>query len=98
MSTDRAQRVAAYQLLNKAIDELAGPVAPGIQIATDAILIVGCQGYDEEGHRIGSAGIFVKDGSQPMWITRNLVREAMYVLEPPDSACHCETCTCESDE
>ena len=90
--TDRDQRAEAYRLLNTAIDALVGPVAPGTQIATDAVLIVGCQGVNDEGNRIGSTGIFVRDGAQPFWITRSLVREAAQALDDATRPARCECC------
>ena len=93
MTTEnREQRVEAYKLLNQAIDALVGPVAPGTQIATDAVVIVGCQGVNEQGFRIGSTGIFVRDGAQPFWITRSLVREAATALDDATRPARCECC------
>lgn len=91
--TTEAQRKDAYKLLNEAVDALVGPVSPGMQIATDAVLVVGCQGITNGGHRIGSAGVFVKDGSQPMWITRSLLREALLALD--NMHAHCASCSCD---
>lgn len=93
MMEKEAQRVQAYKLLSEAIDALVGPVSPGMQIATDAVLVVGCQGLSSDGHRVGSAGIFVKDGSQPMWISRSLLREALLALD--NMHAHCSSCTCD---
>lgn len=92
----QTQRLKAYGLLNDAIDALVGPVSPNHQIATDAVLVVGCQGISRDGHRIGSAGVFVKDGSQPLWITRSLLREALLAMDNLQS--HCESCSCDDGE
>lgn len=93
-SEEAIRREQAYALLNKAIDALVDPgTIGGVQVATDAVLVVGCQGLSRSGHRIGSAGIFVKDGSQPMWITRSLLREATLALENMYN--HCSNCTCD---
>lgn len=85
-----ADRKDAYDALNYAIDELVRGVAPEGHIATDAVLVVGCQAIADDGHRIGSVGIFLKDGCQPMWISRALLAEAMDTMA---GDCQCDKCT-----
>lgn len=85
---DENQR-QAYAALDRAIEMLvAASDAPDGHIATDAVLIVGCQGITDEGFRVGGTGLFMKGGIQPVWITRALVNEAAVSV----------SCTCSVDD
>lgn len=80
-------RKAAYDALNEAIEQLVAGNSPEGHVVTDAVLIVGTQAISDEGHRIGATGVFLKDGCQPMWITRALINEAMDAIM--------QECTCD---
>ena len=82
------QQKAAYAALDRAIEMLTSGVMPDGHIVTDAVLIVGCQGITDEGHRVGGTGLFMKNGVQPVWITRALVNEAAKTLE--HGICTCD--------
>ena len=90
--TDLDSRRAAYRALDTAIEMLTDGASPAGHIVTDAVLVVGCQSINSHGQRVGSIGVFMKDGCQPVWITRALLAEGLDIL---DGEQHCsECCTC----
>ena len=93
--TDLDSRKAAYRALDHAIELLMDGAAPDGHIVTDAVLVVGCQAINPHGQRIGSVGVFMKDGCQPMWISRALLQEGFDALDGATDG-HCsECCTCD---
>ena len=91
--TELDSRKAAYQTLDRAIEQLIDGAAPQGHVVTDAVLVVGLQSITDEGRRVGSVGVFLRDGCQPLWISRALLREGLDALE--FSAEHCPECQCE---
>lgn len=91
--TELDSRKAAYKTLDRAIEQLIDGAAPDGHIVTDAVLVVGLQSVTAEGRRVGSVGVFLRDGCQPMWISRALLREGLDALD--FTAEHCPECSCE---
>jgi hypothetical protein len=90
--TEVDSRRAAYKALDHAIELLTAGAAPDGHLVTDAVLVVGCQSINMHGQRIGSVGVFLRDGCQPLWISRALLAEGMDAL---DQDTHCsDCCTC----
>ena len=93
--TEVDSRRAAYRALDHAIELLTDGAAPDGHLVTDAVLVVGCQSINDHGQRVGSIGVFLKDGCQPMWISRALLAEGLDTLDGAHDA-HCsECCTCD---
>ncbi len=91
--TELDSRKAAYQTLDRAIEQLVDGAAPDGHIVTDAVLVVGLQSITGEGRRVGSVGVFLRDGCQPLWISRALLREGLDALDFQSD--HCPECACE---
>jgi hypothetical protein len=81
-----ARRKAAYAKLDEVIDELNriyteeareehGDVVSD-DVATDAVLVIGSQSFDEDGDRTGCVTICPRGGSQPAYITAGLLAMA----------------------
>lgn len=91
--TELDSRKAAYKTLDLAIEQLLEGAAPEGHVATDAVLVVGLQSITPEGRRVGSVGVFLRDGCQPLWISRALLREGLDALDFQSD--HCPECACE---
>lgn len=79
------RRVAAYRKLDEAVRELAAIVEAEDDdgphcTPTDYVLIVGMQGIDDDGDRVGYAHLYPQQGSQPVYITSGLLTQAQSVL------------------
>lgn len=82
-----ARRKAAYAKLDEAIEELFAlfvseeaereDYEPVGEVATDAVLVIGSQFYDNDGHRSGCVTIAPRQGWQPGYITAGLLTMAL---------------------
>ncbi|AMU20869.1 hypothetical protein [Mycobacteroides abscessus] len=83
-------RKAAYRKINDAINELIALVNDESDddettlVPTDWVVLVGTQGIDDDGDRVGGVNLFPKDGSQPTYITTGLVTVAQGFLVSRD--------------
>lgn len=75
---DHAAR--GYELLNEAIDHLMASAAERGYVSMDAILVVGAQRLDKDGHRNGGVGVFCKDGVGPAYAMKGLLVDALDAL------------------
>jgi len=49
-------------------------------VPTDYVLVIGAMYIGDCGHRNGVTGTFPKDGSQPAYITKGLLHEALHQM------------------
>ncbi|SHT85650.1 Uncharacterised protein [Mycobacteroides abscessus subsp. bolletii] len=84
------RRAAAYRKLDEATRELAkisraedDDGDPTQYVPTDYVLIVGLQGIDEDGDRVGYVTMFPKDGCQPRYITTGILAQINDTLRAP---------------
>lgn len=84
------RKAAAYRKLDEATRELAeisraedddGDLTQ--YMPTDYVLIVGLQGIDDDGDRVGYVTMFAKDGCQPRYITTGLLTQINDSMRAP---------------
>lgn len=84
------RRAAAYRKLDEAVRELTeishtedDDGDPTRYMPTDYVLIVGVQGIDDDGDRVGYVTMLPKDGCQPRYITMGLLTQINDNLRAP---------------
>lgn len=73
----------AYQALENAITTLTDHSKNRIEgdaVPVDAVLIIGYQAIDDDGDRTGRMLICPRSGSQPLYITKGLITQALDTL------------------
>lgn len=67
-----------------AVESAIGCITSGIfdtdELITDLVIIVGAQHVDDEGDRCGRTLVIPRNGSQPTYVTKGLLTEALDLI------------------
>ena len=77
MAEEVDHQARGLALLNEAIEELMASAVERGYTCLDAVLVVGAQRLDANGNREGGVGLFMPNGSGPVYAARGLLADAM---------------------